>query len=113
MERQAGMASLMSPRERAVLAVVCDALHPALPAGAGDNAVLFGTSASDLEVPGAAERAIELLGDEQRAELRQFLRLIDNSLFGLVVSFTPSGIRRMTPGQRERLLLRLATSRVP
>ncbi|MDB4876927.1 MAG: hypothetical protein JWM41_3373 [Gemmatimonadetes bacterium] len=113
MQRQAGESSPMSPRERAVLAVVCDALHPSLPAEPGDDALLFATSASDLDVPGAAEAAIARLSHEQQSELRQFLLLIDNPVFGLIVAHTPRGIQRMSPEQRAAFLLHLSASRLP
>ena len=53
--------SVLSARERATLAIVCDALHPRLDAAPGDDAKLFATSASDLGVARAAEDAIALL----------------------------------------------------
>lgn len=106
-------ASLLTTVERAALAAVCDTFQPALSAAPGDDSELFGTSASDLGVPAAAEDAIALLAPAQQRELRQLLRLLDNPLFGLVVARSPRGITRMSADARADLLNRLAASRLP
>jgi choline dehydrogenase-like flavoprotein len=105
--------SPLSPVERTVLAAVCETFQPSLGAGPTDDAALFGIGASDLGVPAAAESAIALLAPAQRAELRRFLRLLDNPLFGLAMSRTPRGITSMPLDMRADLLNRLAASRIP
>jgi hypothetical protein len=103
----------LSDRERATLAAVCDAFHPSLTAEAGDDPLLFSTSASSLGVSGAAEDAIALLAPAQRTELRQLLWLLRNGLFTWLVGGTASGITRMSREQSERFLSSLATSSIP
>jgi len=103
----------LTPRERATLVALCEAFQPALNAEAGDDAVLFGASASRLGVPAVAEDAIGQLAPSQQAELRQLLALLDAGLVGLMFARTPRGATRMTLEERERLLLSLANSRVP
>jgi hypothetical protein len=105
--------SVLSERERDVLAVVCDALHPALAAGPGEDAALFAASASDLGVPAAAAEALALLAPAQQKELKQFLRVIDSALLGLFVCRTAKGVRAMSAEQRVALLLALTRSPIP
>jgi len=104
---------VLTPRERAALAAVCDAFHPALAAEAGDDDALFSMSASRLGVPEAAERAIGLLPAVQQSELRLLLRLLDSRAAGLALARAARGITAMPPASRAMLLARLATSRVP
>ena len=103
----------LTERERIVLRAVCDAFHPSLTAAGTDDPVLFGTSASDVGVPAAAERALELLPAVERGELRRLLRLIDGKLLGALVCGLPRSIVRMSAGDRERLLARMSTRRLP
>ncbi len=105
--------SVLSSQERRVLRTVCDTLHPSLTAEPGDDAGLFGASASDLGVPEAMAEAIALLAPAQQRELRLFLRLIDSVFFGAAVARVPAGINGMSPAQRGRFLFQLARSRIP
>ena len=86
----------LTERERRVLRAVCDAFHPSLPAPGADDPVLFGASGSDLDVPQAAELAIDLLPDTERTELRQLLRLMDGRMFGALLCGVPRGIAAAT-----------------
>jgi choline dehydrogenase-like flavoprotein len=105
--------AVLTERERATLAVLCDAFHPALSADArsGDDPLLFSTSASALGVPRAAERAIGLLPREERNELRRLLRLLDSAVGGLVIGKL-AGVGKMTAGEREGLLQALSVHRI-
>jgi choline dehydrogenase-like flavoprotein len=103
----------LTSRERATLGALCEAFQPALIADAGEDAVLFAASASQLGVPEAAEEAIARLAPAQQAELRQLLALLDTGLVGLIFARTARGVTQMTVAQRERLLLTLANSPVP
>lgn len=103
----------LTERERRVLRAVCDAFHPSLPAVGADDPVLFGASGSDLDVPQAAERAIDLLPGVERAELRQLLRLMDGRMFGALMCGVPRGIAEMSGSDRERLLVAMSTRRLP
>ena len=105
--------SPLTPRERASLTAVCDALQPSLTAEAGDDAVLFEASAERLGVPQGVEESIARLTPVEIAQLRQFLRLLDRGPFGLVVIGVGRGITRMDIDERERLLASLSRSRVP
>ncbi|HEY6829774.1 MAG TPA: GMC family oxidoreductase [Gemmatimonadaceae bacterium] len=105
--------AVLTERERATLAVLCDAFHPSLPADPrnGDDPLLFSTSASALGVPRAAERAIGLLPRTERDELRRLLRLLDSIIGGLVIG-KPVGVSKMTAEERERLLRALSVHRI-
>jgi choline dehydrogenase-like flavoprotein len=104
---------VLTERERASLAALCDAFHPSLPADVpgGDDPLLFSTSASSLGVPRAAERAMAMLSPAERGELRRLLRLLDGALGGLVIGKIV-GVTRMTADERERLLRALSVHRV-
>ena len=106
-------ASALSQRERAVLGAVCDAFHPRLIAGPGDDERLFAANAAEVGVPAAAENAIGLLGPAQRAELRRLLRLLDNRMLGLVLSRSARGVNALTADERGRLLSTMSTSTIP
>lgn len=103
----------LTDRERIVLRAVCDAFHPSLTTCDTDDPVLFRTSASDLGVPAAAEHALERLPAVERGELRRLLRLIDSRLLGALVCGVPRSIVEMSVNDRERLLVRMSTRRLP
>jgi len=105
--------AVLTERERATLAVLCDAFHPSLSADArnGEDPLLFSTSASALGVPRAAERAIGLLPRAKRDDLRRLLRLLDSVVGGLVIG-RPVGVSKMTAEERERLLRALSVHRI-
>jgi choline dehydrogenase-like flavoprotein len=105
--------SLLTDRERETLAAVCDAFHPSLAAEAGDDPALFSASASSVGVPDAAEDAIALLASTDRAQIRQLLWLLDTSVFARLAGGAARSIRRMSPDERERLLIALSTSTLP
>ena len=104
--------AVLTERERASLAVLCDAFHPSLSADPrnGDDPLLFSTSASALGVPRAAERAIGLLLQRERGELRRLLRFLDSPLGGLVIGKFV-GVTKMKAEERERLLRALSVHR--
>ncbi|HSQ29038.1 MAG TPA: GMC family oxidoreductase [Gemmatimonadaceae bacterium] len=106
-------ADSLTDSERDVLRAVCEAFHPSLPATGEDDRVLFGTSALDVGVPQAAERAIELLPAIERAEVRQLLRLMDGRMFGALLCGVPRGIVEMSDSDRERVLVAMSTRRLP
>jgi len=105
--------SVLSAQERAVLTTICDAFHPPLTAGADDDAALFAASAVEAGVPAAAEKAIGLLAPAQQAELRQLLRLLDNTIVSLVLSRSTRGVSAMSRAERSRLLSEMSTSQIP
>ena len=104
--------AVLTERERASLAALCNAFHPSLTAGPGDDPLLFSTSASDLGVPHAAEQAMTQLSPIERSELRRLLRLLDSILGGLVIGKT-TAVTKMSAAEQERLLRALSTHRIP
>ncbi|HEV8217674.1 MAG TPA: hypothetical protein VGP95_17610, partial [Gemmatimonadaceae bacterium] len=102
---------VLTERERASLTALFNAFHPSLTADGYDDPLLFSTSAADLSVPRAAERAIALLAPDDRAELRRLLRLLDSTIGGLVIRKF-AGVTKMSPEERERLLRALSTHRI-
>lgn len=103
----------LSERERTVLRAVCDAFHPSLAAGDGDDPALFEASASRLGIPAAAERAFGLLPASERGELRRLLRLMDGRMLGALLCGVPRSVVDMPAVDRERLLARMSTRRLP
>lgn len=103
----------LSPTERRILGVVCEAFCPRLQPGPGEPAILFETGASDLGVPAAMERAMAAVGASQQRELRLFIRLLDSAPFMLAVTGRPRGITAMSPAEREAALASLARSPLP
>lgn len=103
----------LTDRERASLAAVCDGFHPSLTAESGDDPLLFGTSASNLGVDVAAEEAIGLLAVPDRRELRQLIALLDFGPVAWVAGGPMRGVTRMSVEERGRMLLSMATSRIP
>ena len=102
--------AVLTERERASLAALCNAFHPSLPTDGYDDPLLFSTSAGDLGVPRAAEQAIALLPPTERAELRRLLRFLDSVLGGLVIrKFV--GVTKMSVEEREKLLRTLSVHR--
>src|SRR5512141_795315 len=100
----------LTTRERASLTALCEAFQPALAAERGDDPALFGVGAAQLGVPAAAEQALARVG---RAELRQFLRLLDTKFVGFVCAQVGRGVTRMSVSERERLLQTLSSSPIP
>src|SRR5690349_18554660 len=93
----------LSDRERAALAAVCDAFHPALTPEDGDDPALFAIAATTVGVPRAAEEAIHSLGLKERKALVSLLRLLAGPLPGLLIG-RPRALARMDAATRERLL---------
>ncbi|HVE32185.1 MAG TPA: GMC family oxidoreductase [Gemmatimonadaceae bacterium] len=102
--------AVLTERERASLAALCNAFHPSLPTDGYDDPLLFSTSATDLGVPRAAEEAMALLPPTERAELRRLLRLLDSVLGGLVIRKF-AGVTKMSLDERGKLLRALSVHR--
>ena len=99
--------------ERASLAAICDGFHPSLTAEADDDPLLFRTSATDLGVPSAAEEAIGLLSASEQREFRQLLALLDFAPVAWLAGGPMRGVTKMTVEERGRMLMSMATSRIP
>src|SRR6476646_5608250 len=102
--------SVLTERERASLAALCNAFHPSLPTDGYDDPLLFSTSAGDLGVRRAAEKAMALLPPTERAELRRLLRFLDSVLGGLVIRRF-AGVTKMSLDERGKLLRALSVHR--
>lgn len=103
----------LTDSEIAALDALCDTFVPSLAASGSDNPVLFNTSAREL---GTRARVAESLGRVEPAKRRRFrifLALLENPLFMLTLTRRMSRFSRLAHADRERLLQRLARSRVP
>ena len=105
--------ALVTPRERRVLEVVCDAFCPRLPAAVDESPELFALAARDVGVAGAVEQALTALGARQRKELRLFLRLLDSRVFMLATTGVPRSVLSLDAEALEKALLSLSTSVIP
>ena len=103
----------LTDRERASLTAICDGFHPSLTVESGDDPLLFGTSASDLGVAVAAEDAIGLLAAPDHRELCRLIALLDFAPVARIAGGPMRGVTRMTADERGRMLLSMATSRIP
>jgi len=92
-ERAAGR---FSPAEIATLVSLAEAFTPA-----GDAAVVG---------PLAAQALLRAADPAQVIQIRLVLRLLENPLVNLVTAGRPVGLSRLSPAERERLLLRWAHS---
>lgn len=101
---------MLSERERAVLAAVCDTFIPAVPVAADPHGY-WARRASDLGVPEAIERFIQASQDEAgRREFRRLLRLLDNPLSVLLHGGGLGRFRYRPQARREAVLRSWSTS---
>ena len=103
---------MLSARERETLYAVCDAFYPALEPEPGDEPSLHGSSAGALGIAAAAEEAFAALPRTGLDDLRTLLRALEQPLVMLWLVRRARGFRGLTPAERERALLALATSPV-
>ncbi len=100
----------LSPRRRATLAAVCEALIPAVPRS-HDPGGYFGHSAAAAGTADAAERLIASIADaDDRSRLAALLRVLESPLANLLLSGEFASLDRMTPEARERTLASWAFS---
>lgn len=104
---------LLNSSERRSLEAACNALLPALAAEAGDDPRLFGLAAADLDVAVALEQALTTLDRPQQAQFRQLLRALNQPVLIGLLAGTPRRFSALSQPQQERVLLALATHRVP
>ncbi len=104
---------VLSPIERQTLASVCDALLPALAPGEGDDPDLFSLDAAALGVPEAMEQALGMLGQDQQAQFRMLLRLLDQPVAMRLLARRMRGFSALSQSERERALLTMAGSALP
>jgi choline dehydrogenase-like flavoprotein len=100
---------ILTDRERAVLASLCDTFVPALEA-AEDPHGFFADHAGPATLE-RVERMIGRLGDSRaRGQLRLLLAVLDSALANLLTAGRPWSFTRMSRASRERLLLSWARS---
>ena len=107
------MTDFLGERERATLRAVCDTLLPSLPVDDARLAPLFATSAADLDIPAAMERAVGYLRADQRTEFRMLLRALDQPLVMTLLARRFHGFADAGREERERALLAMANSPLP
>ncbi|MBV9790146.1 MAG: GMC family oxidoreductase N-terminal domain-containing protein [Chloroflexi bacterium] len=106
-------ATILTTAERTTLRAVCDALLPSLLAGPDDDPRLFICSAADLDVATAIEGALASFDQGQQAEFRRLLQVLDRPFVNQLLIGRRERFYNLALPERERLLLTLATSRLP
>ncbi len=100
-----------SPRETATLTALMNAIYPALPDD-GTNP-LYPLSASDLNVPAQMVETFEQLPNlDDLAQLKLFLKLVENPAANAALFGNSKPFSRMKPAEQERYLVRLGTHRL-
>lgn len=103
---------MLTDRERAVLAAVCDTFIPSLPADPDPHGY-WARRASELGVPRAVEELV-LAGDDATArEFRRLLRTLDNPLSVLLHGGGLGAFRLRPQARREAILRAWSTSVLP
>jgi choline dehydrogenase-like flavoprotein len=107
------MKSILTDGERSTLAALCNALLPSLEAHPGDDAALFGESASSRGVPGRVEETLAILPAGDLSRFRLFLRLLDQPAFMAFRCGRLTRFSALTQLDAEKALASMATSRLP
>ena len=101
---------VLSPRERAVLAAVCETLLPPIPRQ-DDPGGCFAAGAREVGTIDRAERLIARIPDEDsRRQLRFLLRTLDLPLVNLLFAARPSRFTALPAAGREAVLRSYARS---
>src|SRR5437762_8867210 len=103
----------LQPRETEALDALCDTFVPSLAFEKDEDPVLFSMAASDLGVSARVAAALEAIEPAKYDAFRLFLRLLENPLFIASVSARARPFSRLSHRARERVLHRLARSRIP
>lgn len=107
------MPGTLSPRQLATLAAVCESLLPSIPMEPDPHG-LFATGAGAAGTVGRAAALIDALRDPGDAtRLKLLLSTLESPLAGLFLAGRFAGFSRLSPKKRERILSRLAFSRLP
>ncbi len=105
--------ALLTRGELRTLEIICDTLLPALPPEDGDDAHLFSLSASSVGVAGAVQQALALLDGSQQRQFRLLLRALEQPATIRLLTGKSRRFTRLSQPDRERVLLALATHRLP
>ncbi|HJQ12635.1 MAG TPA: GMC family oxidoreductase [Gemmatimonadaceae bacterium] len=103
----------LTVRETEALDALCDTFFPSLAFANDEDPTLFSMSASDLGVSARVANALDIIDAAKADAFKFFLRLLENPLFIASVSSKATRFSRMPLEARERVLQRLARSRVP
>ena len=103
----------LTSRETEALDALCDAFFPSLAFEKDEDPTLFSMSAADLGVSARVASALDIIDSDKAEAFRFFLRLLENPLFIASVSSNATKFSRLSQDARERVLQRLARSRVP
>lgn len=106
-------ADVLTTTERTTLRAACDALVPSLLAGPDDDPGLFICSATDLDVAAAIEQALAGFDQGQQAEFRRLLQVLDRPFVNQLLIGRRQRFYNLALPDRERVLLKLALSRLP
>ena len=103
----------LTSRETEALNALCDTFFPSLAFEGGEDPTLFSMSAGDLGVGARVASALDTIDPAKAEAFRFFLRLLENPLFIASVSSKATAFSKMSQAARERVLQRLARSRIP
>ncbi|HEY1951362.1 MAG TPA: GMC family oxidoreductase, partial [Gemmatimonadaceae bacterium] len=103
----------LTKRETEALDALCDTFVPSLAFASDEEPTLFSMSAADLGVSARVAAALDRIDATKRAAFRIFLTLLENPLFMATYSSGTTRFSRLSLARRERVLSRLAASRVP
>ena len=103
----------LTSRETEALDALCDTFFPSLAFQKDEDPTLFSMSASDLGVSARVAHALDMIDADKANAFRFFLSLLENPVFIASVSSRATRFSRMSQDARERVLQRLARSRVP
>ncbi len=104
----------LTDAERATLVVLCDTLIPSLEASPDEDARLMEMSASHVNLGDMVERALAgTLDDAGRAEVQQFLRMLEQPAFNGVAGGVWGMFSGLTLEARTRLLFAFSAHRIP
>jgi choline dehydrogenase-like flavoprotein len=106
-------APVLSSGERSTLEALCNAFFPSLAPSAGDDEGLFAADAASRHVARRVEETLSILGEAERARFRLFLKLMNQPLIIAFQSGRASRFASLSKEEAERVLLSLATSRLP
>lgn len=104
---------VLSAGERATLEALCLAFLPALDPGPGDDEGLFTSDAHSRHVAERVEETLSILGEGERSRFRLFLKLLNQPLIIAFQSGRASRFASLSKSEAERVLISLATSRLP
>jgi choline dehydrogenase-like flavoprotein len=104
---------VLSAGERSTLDAICSAFFPTLAPSARDDEGLFASDAHSRRVMERVEETLAILGDGDLSRFRLFLKLLNQPLLIAFQSGRASRFSSLPKDDAERVLLSLATSRVP